>query len=169
MSGVHFHLVFTHAAVATIIIGLVVTLWSLFRRSNEVRTTGLGLVLAGALLMIPVYLTGEDAEHVIEDHTTISHEVIHEHEESAEFTFIAVEILGAAALLALLIGARRKSGSTGFAVGVLVLGAVVSFLMMRTANLGGEIRHSEIRSAASTGSSPATAPQQESENHEHSD
>ena len=151
MSGVHFHLVFTHAAVATIIIGLLVLLWSLLRRSHDVRMTALGLIMLGALLMIPVYITGEDAEHVIEEQTTISHDIVHEHEESAELTFIAVEVLGAAALFALLVGARRKSVGTGIATGVLALGIVVSVLMVQTANLGGEIRHSEIRSSVSSG------------------
>lgn len=167
MSGVHFHLVFTHAAVATIVIGLFVLLWSLVRKNYDIRMTGLGVILAGALLMIPVYLTGEDAEHVIEEQTSISHDIIHEHEESAELTFIAVEVLGAAALLALMVGMRRKSVGAGIAGGVFALGVVVSVLMVQTANLGGEIRHSEIRSSATAGADgDQSSP---SKPHEHED
>ncbi len=169
MSGVHFHLVFTHAAVAAIVIGLLVLLWSLVRKNHDVRMTGLGVILAGALLMIPVYLTGEDAEHVIEEQTSISHDIIHEHEESAELTFIAVEVLGAAALLALMVGMRRKSVGTGIAGGVLALGVVVSVLMVQTANLGGEIRHSEIRSSATAGADEDQSSQPKPHEHEDSE
>lgn len=147
MSAVHFHLVFTHGLVALVVIGALVLAWSLLRRNHEVRMTGLGLLLLAGLLAIPVYLTGEPAEEVAEG-LQISHDIIHEHEEAAELTFIGLEILGAAALAALLIGARRKSVGTGVAGGVLLLSLVVGGLIVRTANLGGEVRHTEIRDGA---------------------
>lgn len=168
MSGVHFHLVFTHAVVSTVIIGTLVLLWSVIRRNQDIRMTGLGLIVLGALLTIPVYLTGEDAEHTVEEQAQISHDVIHEHEESAETTFIAVEILGAVALGALLMGYRRKSIGTGVAVGVLVLGGVVGGMMINTANLGGEVRHTEIRSG-SPGDAGGNSQADDHDDHEHED
>lgn len=152
MSAVHFHLVFTHGLVALVVIGALVLAWSLLRRNHEVRTTGLGLLVLAGLLAIPVYLTGEPAEEVAEG-LQISHDVIHEHEEAAELTFIGLEILGAAALAALLVGARRKSVGNSIAGTVLVVAVVVGGLIVRTASLGGEIRHTEIRAggAASGG------------------
>lgn len=159
MSAVHFHLVFTHGLVALVVIGALVLAWSLLRRNHEVRMTGLGLLLLAGLLAIPVYLTGEPAEEVAEG-LQISHDIIHEHEEAAEFTFIGLEVLGVAALAALLIGARRKSVGTGVAGGVLLLSLVVGGLIVRTASLGGEVRHTEIRSGTVT-------PQQQEEGEEH--
>ena len=148
MSGVHFHIVFTHAVVATTILGVLVLAWSLLRKNHDIRTLGLTMILAAGLLAIPVYLTGESAEEVVEEVSNVQHSVIHEHEESAELTFIGLEILAAAALVALLITARRKATGQGIAIGVLVLGIIASVLVARTANLGGQIRHSEIRSGS---------------------
>ncbi len=148
MSAAHFHIVFTHAIVVMSILGVLILAWALLRKNHDIRTVGLSLILVGGLLGIPVYLTGESAEEVAEEIAGISHEVIHEHEEAAELTFIGMEVLAAAALAALLISARRKSTGQGAAIGVLVLGVIVGFLLARTANLGGEIRHSEIRSGS---------------------
>ncbi|WP_262708252.1 hypothetical protein [Hymenobacter persicinus] len=37
-----------------------------------------------ALLTIPTQLTGEGAEKVVEDRPSVTHALIHEHEEAAE-------------------------------------------------------------------------------------
>ncbi|MCB0714303.1 MAG: hypothetical protein KDD67_18400 [Ignavibacteriae bacterium] len=150
MSAVHFHIVFTHAVVVMTILGVLILAWSLLRKNHDIRTLGLVVILAGGLFAIPVYLTGEPAEEVVEEVAGVTHDVIHEHEESAELTFIGLEILAAAALLTLLITARRKSTGQGAAIAVLVLGIIVSVLVARTANLGGQVRHSEIQSGATS-------------------
>lgn len=169
MSAVHFHLAFTHGLVATVVLGILVLAWSLVRRSHDVRMTGLGILLLAGLLAIPVFLTGESAEEVAEHQLNIDHDLIHEHEEAAEFTFIGLEVLGAAALIALLIGMRRKSVAPGIAGTVLALGIAVAATAVRTANLGGEIRHSEIREATdgSGSATPGESGQTEDEEHEH--
>ena len=148
MDATHFHLVFTHAVVWLLIAGTLVLGWSLLRKSLDGRNIALSMILAGALLAIPVYLTGEEAEHEVEEYG-VSHEVIHEHEEAAELAFIFIEIFGLAALMALLLGMRRNETSLLPSTIVLILGLVVCFMSIRVANLGGEIRHVEIREGAS--------------------
>ncbi len=164
MSAVHFHIVFTHAVVVTTILGVLILAWALLRKNHDIRTLGLIMILAGGLLAIPVFLTGESAEEVVEE-LGVPHEVIHEHEESAELTFIGLEVLAAAALLALLISARRKSTGQGAAIGVLILGIIVSVLVARTSNLGGQVRHSEIRSGT-VAAEPGGQGGEEGEEHE---
>lgn len=150
MDPTHFHLVFTHAVVWLTIAGTLVLGWSLLRKSADGRTIALSMILAGALLAIPVYLTGEEAEHTVEEYG-VSEDVIHEHEEAAELTFIFIEVLGLAALMALLLGMRRNETNMIPSVVVLILGVVVSVMAVRVATLGGEIRHVEIRDGAEPG------------------
>jgi hypothetical protein len=82
---------------------------------------------------------------------------IHEHEEAAEFAFTIAEIVGAVALVGLVLRLRRKVLPVWFRWGMLILALFVSVIMLRTANLGGQIRHTEIRGADSL-ASPAVPP-----------
>jgi uncharacterized membrane protein len=149
MDPTHFHLVFTHAVVWLAIAGTILLAWGLIRKSADVRNVALGMVLFSALLAIPVYLTGEEAEHTVEEYG-VSNDAIEEHEESAELTFILIEVLGLAALMALLLGMRRNTTNTLPSIIVLIIGLIVGFFAIRTAYLGGSIRHEEIREDAPT-------------------
>lgn len=162
MGSVHFHLVFSHVVVVLTSIGTLLLVWALIRKSHEIRMVGLTIALAAGLLAIPVYLAGESAEHAVED-LGVEHEAIEQHEEAAEVSFIAIEILGVAALLALLLGRRRDTTGTGLATVVLLVGLVAMFLSVRTGTLGGKIRHGEeIRGGASSGGGE----EEEEEEHE---
>ncbi len=168
MDATHFHLVFTHAVVWLAIAGTLVLGWSLLRKSGDGRTIALSMILAGALLAIPVYLTGEEAEHTVEKYG-VSDDVIHEHEEAAELTFIFIEVLGLAALMALLLGMRRNETNMIPSVVVLILGLVVSVMAVRVANLGGEIRHEEIRDGSVPGGETGGHDAEEHDDHDDDD
>lgn len=142
MGSVHFHLVFSHVVVVLTIVGTLLMVWALIRKSHEIRTAGLVISLAAGLIAIPVYLTGSSAEHKVED-LGVPHDAIEAHEESAEVTFVAIEILGVAALMALLLGMRQSVSGVGIATGVLLIGLVAMFLSIWTGMLGGKVRHGE--------------------------
>lgn len=105
-------------------------------------------MIVAALFTVPVYLTGEGTEKMIEKLPGVSENMIHEHEEMAEIGLIIIIITGIAALGALII--KRK---TSLLKPALVLCAIFSFasfgVMAQTAHLGGQIRHIEIRNGAS--------------------
>ena len=118
-------------------------------------TVALVFIVLVSLATIPVYLTGEPAEEVIEDLPGISEERIEEHEEQAEIAFILVEVAGALALITLF--ARRYSDKLGRRVAILTLVVLIisGGLIAWTANLGGEIQHQEIRSDTSSQNTPS--------------
>lgn len=120
--------------------------WALLRRSEELKTISLGVFVIVALLGIPAYLTGEPAEELVENLPGVSKASIEQHEEAAQAGFAGVLLVGAAALGGLIFFRHGKPVPNWFAVIVLVLSLVVFALMARTANLGGLIRHTEIRS-----------------------
>lgn len=168
MDATHFHLVFTHAVVWLALAGTILLAWGLIRKSADVRNVALGMVLVGALLAIPVYLTGEEAEHTVEEYG-VSDDVIHEHEESAELTFILIEVLGLAALMALLLGMRRNTTNALPSIIVLIFGLVVGFFAVRTAYLGGSIRHEEIRDGTPVTGEASHEEEEGEEEEEHDD
>ena len=148
MNVAHLHLILNHVPVLGTAFGLGLLTFALWRKSEEVKKAALGLFVISALLAIPVYLTGEPAEEIVEELPDVSHANIEEHEEAAEVAFIGVLALGVAALAGL-VWRRGRTVPTGFASGILAASVAVCGLMAWTANLGGQVRHTEIRSGTS--------------------
>jgi len=156
MNGAHAHLLLNHIPVVGAFFALALLGVAAWQRTTASLRLALGALLFVALSAIPTYLTGEPAEEIVEELPAVSRKQVHEHEEAAELALIAVEVAGAVALAGLLWtrGGRRPKWLLPAA---LVLGAVALVLLARAANLGGHIRHPEIRSVAaapSAGSSP---------------
>ena len=76
----------------------------------------------------------------------VSKATIEEHEDAATFAFAGVLAVGVAALGGLVFHWRAKPAPNWIVVVVLVLSVIVFAMMIRTANLGGLIRHPELRS-----------------------
>jgi hypothetical protein len=106
-------------------------------------------------------MTGDKAEHFVEDLPGFSHEVIHEHEEAAEAFMIPMYILGVASIVGLYAQSKKLSFEKWISYLVLVLGVVCIFLSKNAGTTGGEIRHTEIRENGSTLSNSNTSNQVE--------
>lgn len=89
------------------------------------------------------YFSGEPAEDAVEGIATVSHNFIEEHEDAAWFSFlgaIACGIIGVVGLVGRTEPSRKWTMSMGLAAVSITFG-----LMSWTANLGGMVRHTEIR------------------------
>ena len=150
MSGVYIHLILNHVPVIGILAMLPVLAWGIWRRSEEVARVGLAMLFVLAVVTVVVYLTGEPAEEAVEGLAAVSESLIERHEEAALLATVAFAVAGALALAAL-IRFRRRPLPLGVARGLLVVALVPAAVVAWTANLGGEIRHTEIRAADVTG------------------
>ena len=145
MNGAQIHLALNHIPLFGTLFGLLILAVASFRHNDLLRTTGFVVLLASALLTIPAYLTGEKAEDVIENLPGVTHDLIEEHEDAALFAFIGVELLGTVALAGLFFSRRNAGLARGCAMGCLLLSIAVMVVLGRTAHLGGQISHQEIR------------------------
>lgn len=154
MNTVHLHLLLNHLPVVGTVIGTLLLAVALVRRSDELGRTSLGLFALLGLVAVAVYLTGEPAEDAVEKLPGISDGLIDRHQDAALIATIVVGVIGAFALGSLLIYRRRTLPRwvtlLGFAAAL-----VASSTMAYTANLGGQIRHTEIRSGAALSSERA--------------
>ena len=148
MSLTHLHLMLNHVPVVGMLLVIALLAVALMRRSNELAKATFGVAVALALVSVVVFLTGEPAEESVENLPGVSEAVIEAHEEAALFATIVIGVFGAAALGALA-WFRRRAIPRWIAGAGLAAALVVGATMAWTANLGGEIRHSEIRSSAS--------------------
>ena len=145
MNPTHLHLMLNHVPVLGTAFGLGLLVFGLGRRSPELKKTALGVFVIVALLTVPVYLTGEPAEDGVKSLPGISKAFIEQHEEAASVAFTGIIVLGAAALTGLLLLQRGKMLPAWFFSLMLAASLIASGLMVWTANLGGQIRHTEIR------------------------
>ena len=101
--------------------------------------------MLAAVTTVPVFLSGEPAEEIVEHRPGVSERVIHEHEEMGELTLIFVAIAGIFALGAWLFERLKAPAPQAVWFALLFVGIVNLALFVRTAHLGGLIRHDELR------------------------
>ena len=146
MNWAHVHIAINHVPVIGIVFGFLLLLYAMMKKTEEVKRISLGIFVIIALIVIPVYLTGGGAEEIVEHLPGVSESAIERHAESAFSTFVMVEVLGLLTLGGLFLYRRPQNLSNWFVLLSLILSILVGGLMARTANLGGQIRHTEIRS-----------------------
>lgn len=147
MNATQLHLALTHVPVVLSIIGLVILIISFLKKSNTLTKTALWILLAAGVFTLPVYFTGEGTEEAVEGLPGVSEVVIEQHEDFAKATLVLVSASGLLAGVGLLAYAFGR-----FVTAVKVLSLLLAFVsagaMARTAHLGGQIRHTEIRTGA---------------------
>jgi hypothetical protein len=156
MNWVHIHLLLNHLPVIGIVLVIPILAWGFGRRSEEVIRLGLVLLAALAAVTIVVYVTGEPAEEAAEGLAGVSESLIERHEEAALLATSAFAAIGALALGGL-IRFRRRPIPRRFAALVLALALIPAGMVGWTANLGGQIRHTEIRPGVPAESSPVAS------------
>jgi uncharacterized membrane protein len=151
MNGAHLHLVLNHLPVLGVGFGLLLLLAARFRRSTDLSRAALVVFVLAAGAAGLAYLTGEPAEEAVEDLAGVLHGAIESHEEAASVALALTGLLGLGALAGL-VGFRRQAQPPAWFGGVMLVGSLVAGgAMAQAANLGGQIRHSEIGSGIALG------------------
>jgi hypothetical protein len=145
LNWAHVHLMINHFPVIGVLGALLVFGYGLFRKSDEVKLLGLGLFVLIALVTVPVFLTGEAAEKVVKDLPGVTESYIGDHEDLASVALTLIEILGVVALGGLFLFRRSGMLPKWYTPLVLAIALAAAGVVGLTANLGGQIRHTEIR------------------------
>jgi hypothetical protein len=150
MTWAHLHLALNHVPVIGLPIVVLLLAWAVVRRSVELTRASLGLLVLLALVTIIVQLTGEPAEDLIEGLPGVVDAMVERHEEAALIGTIGMSVLG---LLALVGWWRSRGGrvlARWYSPAMLIGGLVLAGYFGWVANLGGQIRHTEIRAGQDT-------------------
>lgn len=151
MNWPHIHLMLNHAPVIGVLLALALLLIGMFRdRSGLKEAAFVTLVLTGALAAI-VYYTGDAAGELLGSLPDISQADLLAHSTMALYALAGAAVSGVLALGALAVSRRSARSGTWFLALSLLLAAVTAFLMLRTANLGGRMRHPEIQKRNAAG------------------
>lgn len=160
MDLTHVHLLLNHVPTVGFVIGLMLFVSSLIAKNAELKRASLVVFVGIALVAIPTYVSGNAAAEALcaggsraascED-PSVSKNLIETHEDAALLAFAAMTLTGAFAWLGLW-RIRRTSRAESWNLAVILLLSLVAFgLAARAANIGGEIRHPEIRAAQEAG------------------
>ena len=155
MNSTHAHLLLNHFPVIGTLIGVMILLYGLLIKNINIQKVSLATIVVMTLIAIPVFLTGEPAEEAVENLPGVAESIIESHEEAAEVAFWVMMLTGVFALITLGLQIVNNPFSKTFVLIALISGIISFGLMGRTAYLGGQIRHTEIRSNSTVVNNPA--------------
>jgi hypothetical protein len=146
MDYAHAHLLSNHFPVFGSIITFVFLSYSIIRKRDDLIRLSLWFFVITALMVIPVYLTGRPAAESIENLPGMTEEITERHESAALVSLIIIDAIGFASLIGI-VGFKKDKEIPGWFKYSIALAAIAFIVSVGiTSNLGGEIRHFEIRS-----------------------
>jgi len=158
MNLAHVHLLLNHFPTIGMMVGLGVFIAAIIAKSDDLKRASLIVFFGIALLSIPTFASGTAAELALSKSPEVSTPMIQAHETAALVALAFMELTGALAWLALWQYRRLSRLPQGTVTAVLLTGLVTFGLMARAADIGGEIRHPEIRSGPASTESETTNP-----------
>jgi len=147
MNSAHIHLALNHFPVIGIIFAIMMLGYALLRKNDEVVKVGLVILVVAGLVSIPVFLTGEPAEEFVEGLPGVYESIIEQHENYAKYALVTTLVTSAAALFSLIYALFDQRKATWLVVGTFFLALISGGWMLKTASIGGQIRHTEIRNS----------------------
>lgn len=141
------------------IIGLGLFLMAIAVKSDDLKRASLGIFFFIALLAIPTFVTGTAAELALQKTPGVPKSTVEAHETAAFEGLWVMELTGALSWFGLWQYRRMSRLPQGTLTAVLLAGLLTFGLMTRAANIGGEIRHPEIRTSPAVADvAPANQP-----------
>lgn len=145
MNWTHLHLALNHLPVLGVPFVALVFLIALRRRDVAWQRFSLwGFVLL-FFVALAAKFTGDFAHEQVVNWPEFDHDLMHVHEEASDQAVAAIFLLGLVSGIALFLSRAGRSLPKWAIATVLALALASSALLLRTANLGGHIRHPEIR------------------------
>ena len=148
MDGHYIHLLSNHFPLILSITGFIVLTAGLFLHIDMVKKVALYIFIAASIFTIPAYVSGEEAEHKVEEYPTTSESTIEEHEERAETVLILTDLLGVLSIASLLFITKNHRFSVWSNRIVWALSFVCILLLINVNKTGGAIRRPELRKAS---------------------
>ncbi len=152
MNWTHLHLALNHVPVLGVPFATLLLAWGWAFRKHEVMRVAVFWSMGLAAASIAIKFTGDWAAGVDPARFADVRELLERHEKSADQATTAIFLWGIAAGVACYLGRGQRPVAVPALGSLLALGVASFLLLARTANVGGQISHPQIRDGA-----PATA------------
>jgi hypothetical protein len=144
-SAPHWHLVLNHLPSVGTLVAVCLLAGAQSVGSQDVTRASLLLLVVFSLVAIPTFVTGAAAGLAIQSTPGISERAVAAHQDAAVLALAALLVTGWLSWFTLWRDRRRLAFDAWGPPAVLASGALALVLMLRTARLGGDINHPEIR------------------------
>jgi hypothetical protein len=148
MNLAHVHIVLNHVPSLGSIAGLLLLAAGIYRKDEGIKQFAYGVLVLITIAVLPTYVTGAEAQHIVDKSPSYSAGMVQLHQNAAMITLLAMTATGMFAWLGLWEYRRHgRSGSLTTMVTLVATMAAVGCVLV-TASIGGKINHSEIRDAS---------------------
>lgn len=144
ITAAHLHLALCHVPILAIFFGGACLSAARWRASRDLQEAALLMFVFGALLAVPLYLTGASAAGLIRGLPGFSDHLLERHQAASGLALAATVVLGLAAMGSWALS-RGRALAGGLQLALLILAVAAGGLGVWTAGIGGQVRHSEIR------------------------
>ena len=149
MNAAHLHLLVNHLPVIGEIFSVLLMIYGFIRKNLEVQRAGLWAILITGITGFVSDKTGGPAARMIHDMHLVNDAAIKVHAQAADYALMFSIISGVLALIALILYRGVPPKAAGKPARIFLVGAFIVALfnvsvLVRTSELGGEIRHTEM-------------------------
>lgn len=167
MNDAHLHLLVNHFPIVGLFIGFLILLFGIIKNNATLKSTAYIIFIFCMIMGKISMMTGDKAEHSVEEMAGFSRDYIHEHEEAAELFMKPLYILGFVSILGLASLAKKRNNEKFVSICAILIATICLFLSKNVGTTGGEIRHTEIReNSVNSSTSKLNEPLQNAEDKE---
>lgn len=145
MNITHLHLILNNVPILGSIFCTLLFMIALILKNIQFQRVSCIFLVIIAISAIPTYLSGQKSEDIVEKLPGTLKDAIEDHEHAALPALITIEITGVAALTFIIASTQFGQYSKYLATAILILSLISALLLLRTAYMGGHIRHPELR------------------------
>jgi hypothetical protein len=155
MNLAHVHIVINHVPSLGTAVAVCLLVLALVQKNEGLKRVSFQVLVAMALMALPTYMTGNAAQGILDTKSDVTKGLIEAHQNAAIGTLILMTITGTFAWFGLWQFRRFSRPGFGTTSAVLLFSLLTAAAILRTANMGGDINHVEIR-VAGTEALPVT-------------
>jgi uncharacterized membrane protein len=135
---------FNHLPIVGLGFAILLNLFAVFGKSQEIRRLSCWFYILVALLSILSLLTGDSAGDIIRSYPGISNDAIESHENWGYIFFYGLLVNSLIAIVALWFFRKNEGLMKKLNIAMLIVALMVAFLAFQAGMTGGKIRHPEI-------------------------
>ncbi len=145
MTPGYIHLLLNHLPVVGVLAGIPILLIGLLRNKSILTETALWIFLMSAVITVPVYFSGDNSEHEVEEYALVSEHELEEHEDWGKRSLWLGGALGILSLLGLFQINRNPGQANKLIWSIFVFSLLTMVSHGITSMEGGKIRRPELR------------------------
>jgi hypothetical protein len=145
MNLAHVHIVINHIPSLGMVVAACLLIFSIVKKNDGLKKISFQLLVAMSLMALPTFMTGSAAEAMIRNQSDATKGLIQAHENSAIWTLALISITGTFAWFGLWQYRRFSRPGFGNTTIVVILSLLTAAAILKTANMGGDITHTEAR------------------------